>query len=252
MQERITEEQDGDERVFRLFVDEKMVCSARIIPYSLLLDIKTVDGEEGKGYGKKLLAHIEKVAKEHNAVSMKTDDVDPCNYRAVCLLKSMGYIFTRIEGDKGGFVEARKDFYEILELIRIIDSDKDLFKRFDAFRGSMFFPTVSFLVVVFFTWFALFLLALQNVVELAVDIGLLAFVVGYFRLFVPFFKENSVEVNLRRLDMKKKFTKDKKPLVKALIWMKIKNEKFDLEQIYNTNPSMFTNERLLERLYSEH
>jgi len=109
MQEQITVQQEDDELVYKLIVNNKMVCGAKTESYNLLLNIKTTEGEEGKGYAKKLLTYIEKVAREHNAKTMKTDDIDPCNYRAVSLFKSMGYAFTPIVGDASGFIEATKD-----------------------------------------------------------------------------------------------------------------------------------------------
>jgi hypothetical protein len=48
-----------------------------------------------------------------------------------------------------------------------------------------------------------------------------------------------------------KFEENRKILLKALIKIKAKNPEFDLQQIYNMNPSMFTKERLLERLYEK-
>jgi hypothetical protein len=57
---KIEEQPDGDNLVFRLMIAKKEVCSARIIPYSVLLHIQTTSGEEGRGYAKKLLAYIEK------------------------------------------------------------------------------------------------------------------------------------------------------------------------------------------------
>lgn len=60
MKEHITEEQEGDEFVYKLIVNGKTVCGARTESHSLLLSIKTTEREEGKGYAKKLLTHIEK------------------------------------------------------------------------------------------------------------------------------------------------------------------------------------------------
>jgi hypothetical protein len=93
---------------------------------------------EGKGYGKKLLSHIEKVAKEHNVTTIKTSDIDPCDHRVVSFFKSMGYRFKSIEGDEAKFIEGEKPLEnEILRLIRLIDKSKSkLFRNFDVFHGS--------------------------------------------------------------------------------------------------------------------
>jgi len=109
--EEIKEEKEGDEHIFKLIVDGKIVCVARTLPYSFLGDIRTTLGEEGKGYAKKLLAYLEKIAEKHNAKNMETTDIDPSNYRIVSLLKSMGYRFEPIEGDKH-FIKATKELDE--------------------------------------------------------------------------------------------------------------------------------------------
>ena len=108
MQEQIIVEQEDSECVFKLIVDGKIMCSARTLSYNLLLKIGTATGEEGKGYGKKLLKHIEKVAKEHNVSTMQTDDIDPCDHKAVCFFKSMGYKLRPIENDTRGLARARQ------------------------------------------------------------------------------------------------------------------------------------------------
>lgn len=90
MSEQITEEVENDEHVYKLVVDKEVVCSARTIPYSLLLDIHTKEEKRGRGYGKKLLKHIEELAKKNGATTMKTNDIDSCDYKTVCFFKNMG------------------------------------------------------------------------------------------------------------------------------------------------------------------
>lgn len=107
MSEKITEEQDNHERVYKLLIDERVVCSARTLPYSILLRIETVKEEKGKGYGKKLLKHIEELAGKNRAITMKTSDIDKCDYETVCFFKSMGYRFKSDEQDQQ-FIEAIK------------------------------------------------------------------------------------------------------------------------------------------------
>ena len=105
--ERYTEVHDRDNIVFSLMVVDKEVCSARILPFSLLLNIHTAPSQEGKGYAKKLLSHIEKIAQENNAKIMQTDDIDPCDFKAVCFFKSMNYTLTPIKGNEK-FLEGKK------------------------------------------------------------------------------------------------------------------------------------------------
>lgn len=107
--EEILEATKDNKLFLRLVIDGKMMCGAEIFPYSCLLDITTTLGEEEKGYAKKLLTYVEKIAKEHKTETMKTDDIDPCNYKIVCLLKSMGYRFHEIKHDERKFIEATKN-----------------------------------------------------------------------------------------------------------------------------------------------
>ena len=104
---KIEEQPDGDNLVFRLMIDKREVCTAKIVPYSILLDIQTSSGEEGKSYAKKLLAYIEKTVRDHNAVGLTTAGIDACNFSAVCFLKSMGYRLSPLNG-QGNSLEAKK------------------------------------------------------------------------------------------------------------------------------------------------
>ncbi len=108
--ERFTEENENGFNVFKLFVNAKMVCSARTQAYSMLMNIKTTEGEERKGYAKRLLLHIEELARNEGATKMQTDDIDLCDYKMICLLKSMRYELKPIEGDGRGFLEGEKSF----------------------------------------------------------------------------------------------------------------------------------------------
>jgi len=75
----------------------------------------------------------------------------------------------------------------------------------------------------------------------------LALIMAYFSLTAHIGEPHIVDVNFRRLE--DCVEEGEKPLLKALIRIKAKNREFDLEQIYNENPSMFERERLLEGLY---
>jgi uncharacterized protein YajQ (UPF0234 family) len=79
-------------------------------------------------------------------------------------------------------------------------------------------------------------------------------VLASFSILAKFAEETVVEANFKRMvklcsDEGKKLEENEKPLLKALIKTKVKHREFDLEQIYNMNPSMFTREKLLEILY---
>lgn len=136
-------------------------------------------------------------------------------------------------------------------LIRLIDGNKkDLFKTFDPYEGwamTSQLLVLSFLVALI--WIFLFLRALGSIPEVAVAVGTLAFVVGYFRLLAPFLEENMLEANFRRLVKKEKPRESEKPLLKALLKMKAENREFDLETVYNIDPSVFSAQKLVEYLY---
>jgi len=85
------ESEEDDEIIFVLFVDGKIVSWAKTLLYSNLEEIHTACKEKRKGYGKKLLAHIEKNAKAHGATTMKTCFEYPCSNEASGFFKNMGY-----------------------------------------------------------------------------------------------------------------------------------------------------------------
>ena len=64
---------------------------------------------------------------------------------------------------------------------------------------------------------------------------------------LPTVKESLVVKNFKRLELC--IEPEKKPLLKALLKMKGKNTKFDLEQIYKIHNEIFTKESLIETLY---
>jgi len=102
------ESEQDDEITLRLFVNEEIVSWAKTLLYSFLKEIHTAHGEKRKGYGRKLLAHIEKNAKAYGATTMKTSDIDPCNDEAVGFFRSMGYGLRSIENYSTGSLEGTK------------------------------------------------------------------------------------------------------------------------------------------------
>jgi ribosomal protein S18 acetylase RimI-like enzyme len=91
------ESEEDDEMIFKLFVNEKLMAWAKTLLYSSLKDIHTANVEKRKGYGRKLLVHIEKNAKAHGATTMKTSEIDSSNDGAIGFLRSMGYRLRSIE-----------------------------------------------------------------------------------------------------------------------------------------------------------
>lgn len=137
---------------------------------------------------------------------------------------------------------------EVLELIRLIDHNKSiLFKKLDLFRGEWAFPFVMLIVLLSLIEIFLFLGVASATEKIAIVLTFLALAIAYFSFIGRFGEVHIVNLNFKRLE--KCVEKDKKPLLKALIKMKAKHLEFDLEQIYNLNPSMFSQEKLLEILY---
>jgi hypothetical protein len=64
--------------------------------------------EKRKGYGRKLLAHIEKNAKAHGANTMKTSEIGPCSDEAISFFISMGYELKPIVNGATGFLRGTK------------------------------------------------------------------------------------------------------------------------------------------------
>ena len=249
MTEHIIEEQEGDEFVYKLIVRDKMVCGARTESHSLLLTIKTTEGEEGKGYAKKLLTQIEKTAREQYAKTMKTSDIDPCDYKAICFFKSMGYRLNLIEKGKTKSLEGKKDLWEN-EIFRLLQKVDKNFKRIscDMIYRSQYFA--FFLVILFM------LIPIEFYLFSVADVGQqLVVVIPFSALLIVFarpFYDSILETRIRRnyLAISKDEGEINKPLIRALIGMKARNETFDLERIFEMHPFMFNKEKLLERLYA--
>jgi len=134
---------------------------------------------------------------------------------------------------------------KILELIRLVDRNFKV-SLFDVFfRGDMAFPFIAFLVLLFFIEVYLFSAPTHETIVVA--LSFLAVAIAFSSLMFGFMEKNIEKVNFKRLG--KDWENNEKPLLRALINMKAKNPKTDLEQIYNLNKSMFSKEKLLETLY---
>jgi len=138
---------------------------------------------------------------------------------------------------------------EVLELIRWLDKQRcKLFKWYDVFLSywSILLPLIFLLVVV-----ELFLLGnASDTDKFGVALSFSAFVVTIFAFMAQFGKKEIVKRNFNKvLKLKRDFNTNQKILLKALIKIKAENPEFDLEETYNKNKSMFTPEKLMEKLY---
>ena len=110
--ERIVETQEeseeDDEIIFTLFVDGKIVSWAKTLLYSYLEEIHTACKEKRRGFGQKLLTHLEKNAKAHGATTMKAGCGNFCSDEAVGFFRSMGYGFKPIATEEPVFLGVTK------------------------------------------------------------------------------------------------------------------------------------------------
>lgn len=150
------------------------------------------------------------------------------------------------ESQKSTELSEDKTENEILELVQFVDQ-KFKFTVSDFFlRGSNLFPSMAF--IVFFAFIGVYLVFTRSLYEqIVVATSFSAFGVAFFSLLARFGEEHIVEVNFRRFGMGEE--ENRRPLLKALIKMKVKHQEFNLEQIYAMNKTIFTREKLLERLY---
>jgi hypothetical protein len=141
---------------------------------------------------------------------------------------------------------------EILDLIQWIDKQKcKLFKRLDAFHGS------AFLLIVMGIW--LFLIetllwsgSVSNVDKTVIVLAFVGVVIALFTLLAQFGKERIVEANFEKaLKLKTDFNSNQKIFLKALIKIKAENPEFELEELYKKDNTLFTKEKLLQRLISD-
>lgn len=150
--------------------------------------------------------------------------------------------------------EEEKTDDEILKLVQLVDQNKSIIpKWFDPFRGKMLILLIAFIYAFIVIYVSLIYLTLLNfAVAVAGIIALAGLTISFFTGIKPLLEENIVQVCYKRLETCHNVKNPQKPLLKALIKMRIKNPEFDLEQIYNmnkVNKDMFTKEKLLERLY---
>ncbi|MCW4000617.1 MAG: GNAT family N-acetyltransferase [Candidatus Bathyarchaeota archaeon] len=99
-----------DETLFTLFIDGQIASWAKTTLYSNLEDIHTACLEKRKGYGRLLLAFIEKTARDHCATSMRTSNFDACNDEATKFFTNGGYAINPSISGLSTSVKATKFF----------------------------------------------------------------------------------------------------------------------------------------------
>jgi hypothetical protein len=147
---------------------------------------------------------------------------------------------------------------EILELIGLVDGNKDgkgkpLFRRRDIFGSS--FGSAVFIIgallglEIFFG--VLYDIGKISLVDLmALDFSFVAVLLTFLSIVVQLVENSVLEVRFKKaLGLRTSFTENQKLILKALIKIRSEHEKFALKDVYDKNKEMFTEKRLMEKLY---
>lgn len=175
-----------------------------------------------------------------------------------------------------GKEQPRNEPDDIFDLVEWIDGKQaELFQGYDGLKGKMAMGVVLllsffFAVGVIVDGYALVSIITGNfgldveIIVISTMLSAFSAVIAGLSLFSPFFEQNTVEVRFKRaIDSRKRdvelhgkklklkeFTGDEKPLLKALIEIRSKNDGFTLRQLYDLDKTkaVFSKEKLLERL----
>ena len=152
--------------------------------------------------------------------------------------------------------QKKKDENKIQELIKFVDSKKtDLFRFYDVFRGGISIWLLSLVIILIFgEFFALhgfFRGTISDLNAFLLALTILALFFSFFSLITNIGERNIIEVRFNRALKMRPFTEAEKPFLDALIRMRSRNPKINLELIYQLNPKIFEKEKLLENLYKD-
>jgi hypothetical protein len=143
--------------------------------------------------------------------------------------------------------EQTKD--KILELIKWIGSNESkLFKPYDVFIGWGRTLAVLFGFLFIITEIMNFITA-SGTERISIALASVAVFVAFMSIVIQTSESSMVEGRFERALKLRKFDDTEKTLVKALIKIKSKNDQFKLRLVYERNKDMFTEKRLLEKLY---
>jgi len=147
--------------------------------------------------------------------------------------------------------EQTKD--KILELIKWIDShESKLFRPYDFFSG--WGRTLALLFVLLFIIAEIMNFVTASATDrISISLASVAVFMAFISVVIQTGERNIVEGRFERALKLRKFDDTEKTLVKALIKIKSKNDQFKLRLVYERNKEangdMFTEKRLLEKLY---
>lgn len=198
--------------------------------------------------------------KKHNAVSMKTSDIDPCDFKAVCFFKSMGYGFIPRD-DK--FLEGTKDLSKeaVHNLVQWLDDHEDkLFRRNDVLRGWISLTLVSLIAIFVFIYIitAIQIFVFRNASPLdtsTVVLSLLAVFFSFFSFLAQIGDRQLIQIRYgQALKLRKKlkqepFSITDKLILKSLIKIRNMNGDVKLGEVFDNCETMFSKEDLIQQLY---
>jgi GNAT superfamily N-acetyltransferase len=98
--------QQNGESIYELLIEGKVVCTTRTCAYTVV-KIITILEERRKGYGTKLLGHVEEMERKNGTKILDITDIDPADVAAVSFFKKNGYHLAPIPGDQN-FLQGKK------------------------------------------------------------------------------------------------------------------------------------------------
>lgn len=136
---------------------------------------------------------------------------------------------------------------DIIQLIYLADNEYQKDDRFTIIHAPYFWAlvlTVLLFIVITFS-------SLDIGTRLPTEIALLALIVLLGDEVIRSVEDIKIKQNYNRIKNKwiGYIEVDQLPLLKALITMKAKEDSFTLKEMYKLDSSLFTKEKLLQRLY---
>lgn len=173
-------------------------------------------------------------------------------------LQAVTNVKSGLDGNNTNMEENKEiDKNTIDELVRFVDCKEFvLFRDFDVFKG-VWGITFASLVSIFGILFVY--LVVEGVInktmplpdQITLALSTLGVFFAYFALTTKIGENHVIGIRFKRAIRLKHFTEDEKPILKALIKLRSRNPKTDLERISKLYPEMFTKEKLLEKLYAD-
>lgn len=146
---------------------------------------------------------------------------------------------------------------EILELIRLVDRNKDikgrsLFREMDELGRGSARNIIGLICIEFSIWVVYFLRQISFAEWIAFTFAFLAIVIAYLSLMMQVAEKEAVEIRFKRameVLKRRRANENEKLILKALIKIRSRHKDFALMEVYEKNKDMFTEKKLMEELY---